>query len=94
MLSSTFWTETAWRAIRTFAQTALAAFGGTSLDLFHANITGVLSVACGAAVLSLLMSVDRGTAVVAATIPAALVAAPVATLTSAPAGGGCGNDLR
>ena len=70
--NSTFWTESLWRACRTFAQTALASFGGTSLDLVHANITGVLSVSAGAALLSLLMSVDRGTAVAATPAPAAL----------------------
>lgn len=88
--NSTFWAEAAWRAVRTFAQTALASFGGTSLDLVHANVAGVLSVSAGAALLSLLMSVDRGTAV------AASPAAPVATLVG-PAdlpAAACGANLR
>jgi hypothetical protein len=87
--NSTFWTEALWRACRTFAQTALASFGGTSLDLVHANITGVLSVSAGAAVLSLLMSVDRGTAV--ASTPA--LSAPAALVSDLPVGA-CGTSLK
>jgi hypothetical protein len=77
-----------WRAARTFAQTALSVLGTSQLDLFHANLTGVLSVASGSALLSLLMSIDRGTAVNAITAPAA-----PAALIDLPAAG-CGTNLR
>ena len=82
--------DAGWRAFRTFCQTALAAFGGTSLDLFHANMMGVLSVSAGSALLSLLMSVDRSTvAPVVEAAPVAL-AAPLET----PVTVACGTNLR
>ena len=86
-----FWAEAGWRALRTWCQTALAAAGGTSLDLFHANLVGIASVSTGAAVLSLLMSIDRMTG----DKPTQAVPQQAAFFTAtAPPRGGCGNNLR
>lgn len=78
MMTKEEWSQAGWRALRTFAQSALAMFGTTQLDLFNTNLMGVLSVSSGSALLSLLMSIDRGTAVNAAinsasTVPPAVV---------------------
>jgi hypothetical protein len=87
MPTSAFLKDALWRAFRTFAQSALAVLGTNQLDLFHANLTGVLSVASGSALLSLLMSVDRGTAV------AASAPAPVVSFAELPAAA-CGVNLK
>ena len=45
------------RAIKTFAQTLVALFGATQFDLIHAAWVDALSIAGGAAVLSILTSI-------------------------------------
>lgn len=47
------------RAVRTFAQTFLATVGLGVTNLFSADMTSVLAVSGSAAILSLLMSLDR-----------------------------------
>jgi len=55
-MSSQFVKDAAERAIKTFAQTLLAYFGASALDVLHANWGNALSVAAGATVLSVLSS--------------------------------------
>jgi len=78
MLTKTFWFGEGGvlvRAIRTFAQTAIAVVGVGTTNLFSADIKNVLALASSAAILSILMSLDRNTAgttvVVEAPVPAA-----------------------
>ncbi len=54
-----FWQGALARAMRTFAQGALAAQTGTSLDFWHLDWKAVLGMGLNAAWFSLLMSVDR-----------------------------------
>jgi hypothetical protein len=58
MTTLTFWLAAAERAVKTFAQALLALLTASSapLDLLHTNWVGCLSVAAGAAVLSVLTS--------------------------------------
>jgi hypothetical protein len=56
-MSSQFLKDAAERAAKTFAQTLLAYFGASALDVLHADWGNGLSVAAGAVVLSLLSSV-------------------------------------
>ena len=97
MWNAAFWSQALTRALRTFAQTALSAFGGNGLNIWTASWHQVIGLSAGAALLSLAMSVDRGTitpdptpAVTPASTPAALtdVAAKPAPL------GGCDTNLR
>lgn len=61
------WTRDYWlgdngalvRAVRTFAQTAVATIGVGTTNLFSADVVNVLAVSTSAAVVSLLMSLDR-----------------------------------
>ena len=83
------------RAVRTWAQTAVAAIGVGQTDLFSADIKNVLALASSAAIVSVLMSLDRGTVV-----PPAIPAGPPVTAVE-PQGfasfappRGCGNSLR
>jgi len=65
MLTKNFWFGDAGvlvRAIRTWAQTAVAAIGVGTTNLFSADIKNVLALASSAAILSILMSLDRNTA--------------------------------
>ncbi|AGT12235.1 holin [Mycobacterium phage Velveteen] len=57
MLTRSFWIDAAERAIRTFAQTAIATLGAGAVDLMTTDWMSVLSVSGGAAVVSLLMSI-------------------------------------
>ncbi|MBB3752630.1 hypothetical protein FHT44_005142 [Mycolicibacterium sp. BK634] len=59
MLTFKFWKGTAIRAVRTFAQTFGAGSLGNGLDLWHLDWKASLGVALGAAVGSVLMSIDR-----------------------------------
>ena len=62
MLTRTFWIGESGvlvRAVRTFAQTALAALGVGQTNLFSADIKNILALATSAAILSILMAVDR-----------------------------------
>jgi len=65
MLTKTFWFGEGGvlvRAVRTWAQTAVAAIGVGTTNLFSADIKNVLALASSAAILSILMSLDRNTA--------------------------------
>lgn len=65
MLTKTFWfgeSGVLVRAVRTWAQTAVAVIGVGTTDLFSADIKNVLALATSAAILSILMSLDRNTA--------------------------------
>jgi hypothetical protein len=56
MFTRTFWEYAGERAIKTFAQTAIAALGAGSVGLFLIDWATMFSVAGGAALLSLLTS--------------------------------------
>lgn len=51
-----FWRDTLERAVKTFAQSALAVLGLGATDLLSADWVGVVSVGGGAAVISILTS--------------------------------------
>ena len=100
MLTKAFWfsdTGVLVRAIRTFAQTAVAAIGVGTTNMFSADIKNVLALSGSAAVLSILMSLDRS-----ADVKAAETKTPgvyVTELTTEPVtptvyAAGCGTDLR
>lgn len=57
ILSPEFWSFAGERAIKTFAQAALATLGGGSIGLLAVDWVGVFSVSAGAAVLSILTSI-------------------------------------
>ena len=62
MLTKHFWLGESGvlvRAIRTWAQTAIAAIGVGQTNLFTADLKNTLALASSAAVLSILMSIDR-----------------------------------
>ena len=93
-----FWRDSTWRAFRTFCQTLAAMLAGQTVNVLTAPWSGMLGVSAGAALVSLLMSVDRERVVVAP------LTAPVAKtldvdVTEEPAlqasyAAGCGGDLR
>ncbi len=56
-VTASFWQQAAERAVKTFAQFALAAIGADALDVVSADWGGIASLATGGAVLSLLSSV-------------------------------------
>jgi hypothetical protein len=56
MFTRPFWEYSGERAIKTFAQTAIATLGAGSVGLFSIDWAALLSVAGGAALLSLLTS--------------------------------------
>lgn len=70
------------RAVRTWAQTAVATIGVGQTNLFTADIKNVLALATSAAVISLLMSLDRREALY--TAPPAAAPAPLLTAPAAP----------
>ena len=76
-----FWHDSTWRAFRTFCQTLAALLGGQAVNVLTAPWASMLGVSGTAALVSLLMSVDRERAVAA---PAA-VAATEPTTTAFPA---------
>jgi hypothetical protein len=57
LMSKEFWSFAGERAIKTFAQAALATLGGGSVGLLTIDWPGLLSVSAGAALLSVLTSV-------------------------------------
>lgn len=57
ILSREFWSFAGERAIKTFAQAALATIGGGTVGVLSIDWVGVFSVSAGAAVLSILTSV-------------------------------------
>lgn len=54
-----FWMDATWRCFRTFCQTLAAMLAGQTANLLTAPWSGMLSTAGGAALVSLLMSIDR-----------------------------------
>lgn len=56
MFTKLFWRDTIERAVKTFAQSALATLGVGAVDVVAVNWVGVLSVGGGAAVISVLTS--------------------------------------
>ena len=52
-----FWRYAGERAIKTFAQAAIAALGAGSVGLFSIDYAGLISVSAGAALLSVLTSI-------------------------------------
>lgn len=77
MFTVKFWRDAGERAIRTFAQAELALIGADSADLIHIHWAGNLSVAAGAAVLSLLTSIVASG--VGSSSSASLITPPPAT---------------
>lgn len=57
LLTSSFWLDAGQRSIKTFAQSLIAVWGAGQFDILHTNPVQGLSLAAGAAVLSLLQSV-------------------------------------
>lgn len=57
VLTREFWSFAGERAIKTFAQAALATLGGGTVGLLDVDWVGVASVSAGAAVLSILTSI-------------------------------------
>lgn len=70
-----FWKDATWRAFRTFCQTLASMFGGMAFNILTAPWSSVLSVAVGAALISLCQSIDRERAVTAAPALAPVAAA-------------------
>lgn len=95
MLTRQFWfsdTGVLVRALRTFAQTAIATIGVGTTNLFSADIQNVLALSGTAAVLSILMSMDRST-IVGQAPPAPAPAQQVEAAFVTPITG-CGSALR
>jgi len=63
LITKEFVSHSAERAIKTFAQTAIAALGAGSIGLLTIDYVNLFSVAGGAALLSLLTSVVTTTSV-------------------------------
>jgi hypothetical protein len=57
ILTLEFWSYAGERAIKTFAQAAIAALGAGSVGLFSIDYAGLISVSAGAALLSILTSI-------------------------------------
>jgi hypothetical protein len=57
ILTLEFWSYAGERAIKTFAQAAIAALGAGSVGLFSIDYAGLISVSAGAALLSVLTSI-------------------------------------
>ena len=57
ILTLEFWSYAGERAIKTFAQAAIAALGAGTVGLFSIDYAGLISVSAGAALLSVLTSI-------------------------------------
>ena len=91
MLSKIFWfgeRGVLVRAIRTFAQTAIAMIGVSSFSVWSVDWQNVLGVSLGSALLSMLMSLDRSTE------GAVMVSEPAPTVVEVPPAVSCGDQLR
>jgi CBS-domain-containing membrane protein len=97
-----FWLDSSWRSFRTFCQTLAALFGAQAVNLFSVPWSSILGTSLGAALVSLLMSVDReravewvsnpnNTAAVSDPLPAKIRAVQGVHATREP---GCGGALR
>lgn len=93
-----FWLDATWRAFRTFCQTLAAMLGGQAVNALTAPWISMLSVSGTAALVSLLMSVDReravGSVIDTPADPAAVEPTPPPALPLAAYGPGCGGDQR
>ena len=83
------------RSVRTAAQTAIATIGVGQTNLFSADIKNIAALSVSAAILSLLMSLDRREALLTPVPevvpdPSSAEYQPV----YAPFAAGCGGDLR
>lgn len=74
-----FWKDATWRCFRTFCQTLAAMLAGQTANLLSAPWIGMLSTAAGAALVSLLMSIDRERVVTTSEITEPSVPAGLAT---------------
>lgn len=87
LMNKQFWIASAERAIKTFVQALIAAFGvgqvsgAVGVDVAAIDWRGALSLAFSAALLSVLMSVGSGP-IGAANSPSLLTAAPAAAATA------------
>jgi len=61
IMTAKFWEGAGERAIKTFAQAAVAALGSGAVGLFSIDYAGVFSLAGGAALLSILTSITIST---------------------------------
>lgn len=61
LMTKDFWSYAGERAIKTFAQAAIASLGAGTVGLFAIDYVGLLSVAGGAALLSILTSISLNT---------------------------------
>lgn len=78
-----FWLDSTWRAFRTFCQTLASLLAGQAVNLLAAPWSSMLSISAGAALISLLQSIDRErVAITTATTAAPPEPAPAATPTA------------
>jgi hypothetical protein len=91
-----FWLDSSWRSFRTFCQTLAALLGAQAVNLFSAPWSSLLGTSLGAALVSLLMSVDRERAVEWVSKPNNVDEPnPAQALVQAtPPARGCGRTLR
>lgn len=71
-----FWSDATWRAFRTFLQTLGALLGANAANILHADWLPMVTTAAGAALSSLIMSVDRDRAATSAPVQPEVVATP------------------
>jgi hypothetical protein len=90
-----FWLDSSWRSFRTFCQTLAALLGAQAVNLFSAPWSSILGTSLGAALVSLLMSVDRERAVELVSKPQNVtdVSDPPQAQATPPVRG-CGRTLR
>lgn len=98
ILTSTFWSQALQRAVRTFAQTAIAAIGVGTTNLFSADVKNILALSVSSAVLSILMSIDRTSGEPSAAPEQITVEVEpvreIATFAAPPITVGCGDSLK